>query len=340
MTDERPAAPPAAPPPPRRKGALPRRLPVLLLVVLAAGALIWLLSRPDLDEGATLTGYVQSDTLYLSSAVAGTLTSVSAKRGDVVEPGARLFAIDPATLDAAAGSARAGVGEAEAQAALEREGVAAARADYQAQAAEAERAARDLSRYLAADADRRGSVARQQIDAARAAAIATAKQRDAARERIDAAAARVGAARARIEASKAGLRGAQARLGELSPAVPARARVEDVLYQPGEWVAANKPIVSLIPDDKVKVRFYVPQGALPLYRPGRTVRFGCDGCPAGLTARIDYVSPRPEYTPPVIYDRDSREKLVFMVEARPAKAGTLAPGQPVDVVPLGPGGGR
>ena len=129
-----------------RTGALRRRLPVLILVVLAAGFLIWLLSRPDRSEGDTLTGYIQSDTLYLSSAVAGTLTSVSAERGDLVEPGERLFAIDPATLDAAAGSARAGVGEAEAQAALEREGVAAARADYQAQAAEAERARRDLAR--------------------------------------------------------------------------------------------------------------------------------------------------------------------------------------------------
>jgi HlyD family secretion protein len=131
------------------------------------------------------------------------------------------------------------------------------------------------------------------------------------------------------------LKGAEARLGELSPPVPARARVEDVLYQPGEWVAANKPIVSLIPDDKVKVRFYVPQAVLPLYRPGRMVRFSCDGCPGRLSARIDYVSPEPEYTPPVIYDRDSRAKLVFLVEARPAHAGRLAPGQPVDVIPLG-----
>jgi HlyD family secretion protein len=78
----------------------------------------------------------------------------------------------------------------------------------------------------------------------------------------------------------------------------------------------------------------VPQAALPFYRPGRIVHFSCAGCAAGLSARIDYVSPTPEYTPPIIYAGDSRDKLVFMVEARPANADRLAPGQPVDVVPL------
>ena len=43
----------------------------------------------------------------------------------------------------------------------------------------------------------------------------------------------------------------------------------------------------------------------------------CDGCPAGLTARVSYVSPDPEFTPPVIYSLETRQKLVYLVEARP-----------------------
>jgi HlyD family secretion protein len=70
------------------------------------------------------------------------------------------------------------------------------------------------------------------------------------------------------------------------------------------------------------------------YRPGKTVRFGCDSCPDGLTARIAYVSPRPEFTPPIIFSRDSRDRLVFMVEAVPQRAANLMPGLPVDVEPL------
>jgi HlyD family secretion protein len=110
-------------------------------------------------------------------------------------------------------------------------------------------------------------------------------------------------------------------------------RVEDVFYRPGEWAPANAAIVALLPDDRVKLRFFVPQAVVTNYSPGRTVRFACDGCRGG-TATIRYVSPRPEFTPPVLYSRGNRERLVFLVEASPERPGELAPGQPVDITPL------
>jgi HlyD family secretion protein len=78
----------------------------------------------------------------------------------------------------------------------------------------------------------------------------------------------------------------------------------------------------------------VPERSLAAYRPGGTVRFSCDGCAKTLTATITYVSPRPEFTPPVIYSRDARDRLVYQIWARPTAR--LNPGQPVDVVPLEP----
>ena len=110
--------------------------------------------------------------------------------------------------------------------------------------------------------------------------------------------------------------------------------MEDVFYQTGEWAAANQPILALIPDGRVRLRFFVPAQAMSAYRPGGVVRFSCDGCGAGLTAAITYVSPRPEFTPPVIYSREARDRLVYLVEARPSRL--LNPGLPVDVVPLEP----
>jgi HlyD family secretion protein len=118
----------------------------------------------------------------------------------------------------------------------------------------------------------------------------------------------------------------------LSLAAPGKARVEEVFFQQGEWAPANQPILSLLPDDRIKVRFFVPEAQLSAYRVGRTVRFACDGCARGLTARIAYISPRPEFTPPVIYSREARDRLVYMVEAMPSAR--LNPGQPVDVEPL------
>jgi HlyD family secretion protein len=124
------------------------------------------------------------------------------------------------------------------------------------------------------------------------------------------------------------------RVGQLAPAAPSSARVEDVFFQPGEWVNANQAVVSLIPDNKVKVRFYVPEQQVARYRPGQQVRFTCDSCGGRLSAVVRYVSPRPEFTPPIIYSRDSRDRLVFMVEAYPARPIQLMPGLPVDVEPL------
>ena len=107
-----------------------------------------------------------------------------------------------------------------------------------------------------------------------------------------------------------------------------------MIFQPGEWVSANQPVVTLLPDEKVKVRFFVPEKEVARYRPGRDVRFSCDACGGRLTATIRYVSPRPEFTPPIIYSRDSRDRLVFMVEAYPKRPANLQPGLPVDVEPL------
>ncbi|HEX7758108.1 MAG TPA: HlyD family secretion protein, partial [Caulobacteraceae bacterium] len=147
------------------------------------------------------------------------------------------------------------------------------------------------------------------------------------------------AADSKVREASAGLSAAGARLSDLSPTSPGRARVEDVFFQRGEWVGANQPVVSLLPDDRITIRFFVPEREVARYRPGQGVRFACDGCARGQSAVISYVSPQPEFTPPVIYSLGARDRLVFLVEARPAHPERLTPGLPVDVTPLAPEGG-
>jgi len=91
--------------------------------------------------------------------------------------------------------------------------------------------------------------------------------------------------------------------------------------------------VSLLAPGNVKARFYVPETALGSVQPGHAVEIRCDGCPAPLAARVSYVSNQAEYTPPVLYSRESRAKLLYLVEAQPAPADAarLRPGQPVEV---------
>jgi HlyD family secretion protein len=46
-----------------------------------------------------------------------------------------------------------------------------------------------------------------------------------------------------------------------------------------------------------------------------------------------FIADRAEFTPPVLYSKENRTKLVYLVEAKPASADAakLHPGQPVDV---------
>jgi HlyD family secretion protein len=143
----------------------------------------------------------------------------------------------------------------------------------------------------------------------------------------------IAAAEAGAAAAQAAL--AQSRWRELQTAqvAPTAATVFDTLYRVGEQVPANAPVVVLLPPDNLKLRFFVPEPVLGKVAVGQTVAVTCDGCPSGLQAKVSFVSPQAEFTPPVIYSNESRAKLVFMVEAVPAEAARAAfkPGQPVQV---------
>jgi HlyD family secretion protein len=311
---------------------------VLLLVAVVAIALIVVI--PRFGRAHTLSGYIEGEPLYLAAPVAGTVRLVNVVRGQEVAAGQPLFVVDPAQVRSQYEQANAEAAAAAAQAQDVRKGQRPVElAVYEANIAAAEARARDAQATLRRvsiltrqgwDSPARLDDARSNAQAADAEVLAARRQRDAAM--LGAREDQIRAADARVAQAEAARTGAVARLAEVAPRAPAKARVEDVFFHAGEWAPANQPILSLLPDNRIKVRFFVPEKALAAYRVGRVVRFACDGCPAGLTARIEYVSPRPEFTPPVIYSREARDRLVYLIEARPGVR--LNPGQPVDVEPL------
>ena len=317
---------------------------VVVAVLAIAGLLIaaWLFLAPRSHPATTLSGYIEGEALYLAAPVAGTLTQINVRRGDQVAAGQALFVVDPSQLAAQRDAAIADLTAAQAQAADARQGqrpIELAVLDAQIEAAQA--AERDARSQLVRIeplvrqgiyARARMDDARSRYDAARANAVAARRRRDAAA--LGARQEAVRAADARVSGALAGVTGAQARVRDLAPAAPAAARVEEVFFQRGEWVGANQPVLSLLPRDQIKVRFYVPERQVAAYRVGTTVRFTCDGCAQGLTARIGFVSPRPEFTPPVIFSRGARDRLVFLVEAYLPANTALVPGLPVDVETL------
>lgn len=308
----------------------PRLLMLSLLLAACHGP------RPD---DAPMSGYAEADLTYVASSAAGTLTALSVRRGDRVTAGQPLYALD---ADAEQ------LGRASAQARSER--AAAQTADLQKGKRPLELQALDqqLAQAQAALAASSTALTRQQslvsqgfVAALRLDELVAARDRDAAHLKelqAQRALAQQAARGDEIEAARADQRGAAADLAlarwreaQKQRAAPLAAEVFDVLYRPGEWVPAGSPVVALLPPGALKVRFFVPEPLLPQARVGRELLLACDGCAAGLKARIRWVSPQAEFTPPVIYSNGSRNKLVFMVEAEPLDTQALKPGQPLDV---------
>lgn len=287
-------------------------------------------------------GYAEAELVYVAPTTAGVLQSVAVQRGDQVQRGQPLFAQDTDAEalmreSAAARSTRAAAVEANLRKGRRPVEIAA----LDAQLAQAQAA---LSASAAALKRQQTLVAQGFVSALQLDTLVAARDRDAARvkelqaqRQLALEAARSDEIAAAVADVKAGgFDEALARWheGQRARTAPADAAVFDVLARPGEFVAAGAPVVVLLPPGALKVRFFIPEEQLPQARVGRRVQLGCDGCPSGLAARVRWVSPQAEFTPPVIYSVGNRSKLVFAVDAMPEPSGTaglMKPGQPVDV---------
>src|SRR5579872_2216740 len=123
----------------------------------------------------------------------------------------------------------------------------------------------------------------------------------------------------------------QTRLARRVGYAPITGAVQQIYFREGETVPAQRPVLSIMPPGNMKVRFYVPETDLPKLAIGDEVRVTCDNCSADLTARIYFIATTAEYTPPVIYSLDERNKLVYLVQARPSRPDALRVGQPISV---------
>lgn len=286
-------------------------------------------------------GYAEGEFVRVASSFAGRLERLHVRRGDEVKAGAPLFALESENEAAGRREAEQRLRAAEAQLANLQKGrrpteLAAIEAQLdQAQAAlKLSQSQLRRSEQLVAQ----NFISKEKLDEARTAyerdrAHVEQLKADLATARLSARQDEIRAARASVEAAQAALAQAEWRLEQKSVRAPVGGLVADTLFVKGEWVPAGAPVATLLPPENIKVRFFVPEPQLGALRLGQSVVVACDGCPAAIPARITFVSPRAEFTPPVIYSRENRAKLVFLIEARPAPedAPKLHPGQPLDV---------
>ncbi|HET9352240.1 MAG TPA: HlyD family efflux transporter periplasmic adaptor subunit [Burkholderiales bacterium] len=284
-------------------------------------------------------GYIEGEYVLLASPYAGQLQKLHVRRGERIETGKPVFALEQESERAARLEAEERLRSAQAR--LENLRVPRRAPEIEALRAELRQA--QVARELAAvnlqreeGLVRDGATSRSRYDEARSALERDTARVSEAEAQLRNAQMPLGreperkAAVGEVEAAKAALAQAAWRLEQKSVAAPVGGLVHETFFVEGEWVPAGRPVAALLPPGNVKARFYVPEASLSAVSVGKDIEIRCDGCPAPITAKVTYVSNQAEYTPPVLFSRESRAKLMFLVEAR-LQGTNLRPGQPVDV---------
>jgi HlyD family secretion protein len=286
-------------------------------------------------------GYIEADFVRVSAPLPGALEQLKVKRGDTVKAGSPLFILEQASEQAACKEADGRVEQARARL----ENLKKGRRPTEIASIEARLAQAKTGLELSTSELKRweklfetGVASHTERDR-----VKTAFDRDRktveewtselATARLGARTDEIKAAEADVAAGEAALQKAQWSLSQKSQTAPKDAMVFDTLYTQGEWVAAGYPVVTLLPAENIKVRLFVPETALGALRIGQNVSIRRDGASQLWKAKINYIAPQSEYTPPVIYSQENRAKLVFMAEAsfESPDPAILHPGQPVDV---------
>lgn len=318
------------------KKCLPAKAALLALAAVA-------LAGCSRQGSSAYQGYLEGEFIYLSSPLAGRLEKLAVAKGSRVTAGTALFALEQGAESASLREAVERVRSAQARLSDLRKGsrpselaglsarLGQARAGAELAAREFDRITRLHENKVASDDDfdrvRLNHEAATKLVAELDAQLATAQ--------LGARADAIAGAEAEAAAAQAALDRAGWAVAQKSQAAPRDGLVYDTLYREGEFVAAAAPVVSLLPPENLKVRFFVPEAEFGTLKAGDTVKVALSGRAAPLDARISYLSPKPEYTPPVLYNRENRAKLVFLVEAvfDAAAARDLHPGQPAEVTP-------
>lgn len=286
-------------------------------------------------------GYVEGDYMLIAPEEAGRIEALFVERGQQVEAGAPLFEMQATGLQAQRAEAAARLTQAEAQLddlltsakrpeeiAVIESNIAEAEATVKEADLEYDRQQKLVDRDFASKSARDAALAARDRAMARVAGL----RHELEVARLPARSNNIVAAESNVEAARAALAHADWRLELRAVAAPMAGHIEQVIRRAGEAAGPTNPVVSLLPPENRKVRFFVPETGRAALRLGQTVAIACDACPEGLTGEINFIASEAEYTPPVIYSLESRDKLVYLIEAAPTgEAGALAPGQPVDV---------
>jgi HlyD family secretion protein len=295
-------------------------------------------------NGGRMQGWIEGDFVFVGPDEMGRVETLNVREGDQVAAGAPLFSVDADLQQADVNTTTAQVLEARER--LRRLEASQQRKEEIAVLEAQEKRAEAMQQLSTTEFDRqqqlatKGAGTQAALDTARAnfnrdKAALEEVRRQIAVAHMSAREEDIAAARQTLAAAEARKSSAETRFARRKLVSPVSGAVQQIYYRPGEMVAAGRPVVSILPPGNIKVRFFVGEPQLATIALGDTVEVTCDGCANPISARVSFIARSAEYTPPVIYSLEERNKLVYMIEARTDTPEGLRVGQPVSVALTG-----
>lgn len=285
------------------------------------------------------TGYVEGEYVQLAPVEVAQIEDVTVRRGESVRRGQVMVRLERLDAEIAVASAEAELAQAESQlnnisSGARDEEIAVIEAALNSAQAQAAESGRELQRQ--SDLLARGATPRAAFEVAETKdQISQAKVKELQANllvaRLPAREHEIRAARAAVDRARAAGRSASWRLSKRDLVSEVDGLVVDVIRHAGEIAGPQAPVLLVLPDGAVKLRLFLPEKHMATVETGTSLAVSCDACPDGLIAKVNYISDGPEFTPPVIYSLENRQKLVYLIEARMTGGGALKPGQIVSV---------
>ena len=301
-------------------------------------AVLALLPHQGAPEG--FNGYLEADYVYVAPVSAGRIAEIAVTEGDAVNAGALVFTLDTTQQLYLLKAALARVAAAEAT--LENLETGSRDAELDIIRASLNRAQADLAQAQSnlARSERlaaAGTVPAVRVEQDRTALTTAQAQVEQLRAQLAVAElparnAQQVAAEANLNAAEADAERARQDLEDRQVEAPLGGTVDKVFYRVGEVAGVGSPVMSILPEGPLEAWFFVPEMQRAGLSVGEAVRVSCDGCDV-LQASITHIASAPQTTPPIIYSREERSRLVYLVKAELEVANTLRPGQPITVLP-------
>lgn len=291
------------------------------------------------EQGEQAMGVVERDRIVLSAPVAEQIAQVNVQEGAHVEAGDLLLQLDDRHAQLLVVQKQASLELAQAQLQQLQTGARSeqiARAQAAVRAAQAQADEANLRYQRISTLYQKKMVTKSDFDEARAyqksmaAQLAQAEQQQLELQN-GTRSEEIVQAQAQVKLAQAALDDAQRTMDDLRLVAPKAGVVDIVPWKQGDRVAMGVQLITLLSDERLYARVYLPATALAKVKPGDQLALQVDGNAQAINGIITNIRSRPAYTPYFALNERDRARLMYLTDIELPKDADLAVGMGVEV---------